>query len=66
MSADVAGTYVFTLTVTDDEDNISEPDSLTVEVDTRSDNEDPVAEAGDDQESAEEITCTPIRYGVDS
>ncbi len=60
---DVAGTYVFTLTVTDSGGAYSYPDSLTVDIAERPDNSDPVAEAGSEQTYSEEVSCQAYSYG---
>ncbi len=62
-SADVAGAYTFTLTVFNGTE-YSPPDSLTLTFTDRGWNNDPIAEAGDDQTWSEDASCTPISYGV--
>ncbi|MFN7146860.1 MAG: PKD domain-containing protein, partial [Myxococcota bacterium] len=60
---DVAGTYVFTLTVNDGGTD-SAPASVSVTVDERPTNAMPVADAGADQSSSLSSTCTSISYGT--
>ncbi len=61
---DVAGTYVFTLTVTDVGGAYSYPDSLTLDIATRPDNTDPVSDPGSQQTYSEEVSCQAWSYGV--
>jgi hypothetical protein len=61
--ADVAGSYTFTLVVSDGGAE-SMPDSLTITVLERGSNSDPVAAAGADQTISGTSTCTPISYGA--
>lgn len=59
---DAAGTFQFGLTVSDGAGTDTE--SLSVSVDERADNTDPVAAAGDDQVSAQSAACTSSGYTV--
>lgn len=61
---DVAGTYVFTLTVTDPGGASSTPVSVSVVTTTRPTNNTPIANAGSDQTTSASADCTPISYGV--
>ncbi len=60
---DVAGDYVFTLTVNDGGTD-SAPSSVTVTVATRSTNSAPVAYAGADQSASLTSTCSPVAYST--
>ncbi|MDP2315891.1 MAG: MopE-related protein [Pseudomonadota bacterium] len=60
---DVAGTYVFTLTVNDGGTS-SAPSSVSVTIGTRGTNSSPVANAGVDQSYSATSTCTAISYGT--
>ncbi len=60
---DVAGVYIFTLTVYNGEE-YSQPSSVAVTVSARSVNADPIADPGADETYNASITCTPISYGV--
>ncbi len=60
---DVAGTYVFTLTVTDSGAAYSYPDSLVLVVDERLFNTDPVSDAGSTETYSGEIACQAFSYG---
>ncbi len=60
---DVAGDYIFTLTVSD-AGTVSMPTSITITVADRGYNGDPVASAGADQSTTATIDCTPISYGT--
>ena len=58
---DVAGSYTFTLTVIQD-GAPSYPDTLTLDVTQRTDNDEPVADAGSDVTGSETVTCTYTNY----
>lgn len=60
---DVAGTYVFTLTVNDGGTN-SFPVDVTVTIGTQTNNTPPVANAGSDQSYSETVTCQAYNYGA--
>ena len=60
---DVPGDYLFTLTVNDGGTN-SNPTSITVTVNTRDHNVDPVANAGADQTTSATGDCQAISYGL--
>ncbi len=60
---DVAGSYVFTLTVYNGEE-YSQPSSVAVNITERPFNTDPVANAGEDETYSASVTCQPISYGV--
>ncbi len=60
---DVAGTYVFTLTVNDGGTD-SMPVSVSVTVETRGTNGSPTAVAGVDQTASATATCSSISYGT--
>jgi len=60
---DATGTYVFTLSVTDDGDELSTPDSVSATITPRATNSAPVADAGGDQTVEAAIWCAPISYG---
>jgi hypothetical protein len=60
---DVPGDYTFTLTVNDGGVD-SLPDSITVTVDTRATNSDPIANAGADQSTSATATCQAVSYGA--
>ena len=60
---DVAGIYVFTLTVYNGYE-YSPPSSVSVTISERPYNTDPTADAGADQSYSEDASCTPISYGA--
>jgi hypothetical protein len=60
---DVAGTYVFMLTVTDAGGAFSYPDTLTISIAERLDNTEPVANAGGTQTYSEDVSCQAFSYG---
>lgn len=60
---DVAGDYIFTLTVSD-AGTSSMPTSITITIGDRGYNADPVAAAGSDQSTTGTVDCTPISYGA--
>ncbi|RME23952.1 MAG: hypothetical protein D6798_12415 [Deltaproteobacteria bacterium] len=60
---DRAGEYIFSLTVYNGVE-YSAPDFLVVEIEERDSNENPVAEAGDDQYTSDTAICNPISYGA--
>ncbi len=62
-TADVPGTYVFSLTVYNGTE-YSSPEFLTIEIMDRDSNQLPVAEPGDDIEYGAYAVCNPISYGV--
>lgn len=60
---DVAGTYVFTLTVNDGGTN-SFPVDVTVTIGSQTNNTPPIANAGSDQSYSETVTCQAYNYGA--
>ena len=60
---DVAGSYVFTLTVYNGEE-YSQPSSVAINITARATNTDPVSDAGEDETYSASVTCQPISYGV--
>jgi hypothetical protein len=60
---DVAGEYIFSLTVFNGAE-YSPPDMLTLTITDRGYNTAPDANAGEDETYSEDSTCTPISYGV--
>ena len=60
---DEAGTYVFSLTVFNGT-SYSDPVYVTVDITERPYNNDPLADAGDDQTKSASVACTPISYGA--
>lgn len=60
---DVDGTYEFEVVAFDDGDAAGQPDTVTVEVDPRSSNTAPVADAGDNYVARGTTTCVDIGGG---
>ena len=60
---DVSGSYTFTLTVNDGGTD-SYPDSLTVTISGATANNAPTADAGEDDEGDDEVTCQAVSYGA--
>ncbi len=62
ITPDVAGTWIFTLTV-EDEGEETATDTLILEITDRPSNAVPVADPGSDISSSANADCTPISYG---
>jgi hypothetical protein len=60
---DEPGTYVFMLTVTDSGGAYGYPDTLTLDIAERTDNQDPISDPGSTQTYSEEVTCQAYSYG---